>query len=210
MIDLSHELHTAMPVYPGDPEVAVADALTLERDGAAVSELHLGTHSGTHIDAPSQTVVGGRTLAEVSLDELVGEALIIHVERVAAAGRALTGSELGLDGPDAPTEVPRIVAIATGWHRHFTTSAYYDHPFIAAAAAERLWKLGMRVLVVDTLSPDKTPSDDLAVHAAILGRDGLIVENARGLDSLGERERLGIFPLRLGAVDGAPVRAVAF
>ncbi|MDA3146795.1 cyclase family protein [Leucobacter sp. UCMA 4100] len=207
MIDLSHELRTAMPVYPGDPEVAIADALTLERDGVAVSELHLGSHSGTHLDAPSHTVQGGRTLAEVSLDELVGEALIIHAEGVAAAGRALTAGELGLD---ALTEVPRIVAIATGWHRHFGTPAYLEHPFIDKAAAEKLWQLGMRVLVVDTLSPDQTPSADFPVHAVVLGQDGLIVENARGLDALGDRERLGIFPLRLGAVDGAPVRAVAF
>ena len=68
----------------------------------------------------------------------------------------------------------------------------------------------MRLLAVDVLSPDSTPSADFPVHEIVLGGDGLIVENLTGLDQLGETARLGFFPLKLGAVDGAPVRAVAF
>jgi len=79
MRDLSHPLHSGMQVYPGDPGVDFAPALELERDGAAVTELHLGSHTGTHVDAPAHTVAGGRTMDRVSLDELVGEALVIRV-----------------------------------------------------------------------------------------------------------------------------------
>ena len=69
----------------------------------------------------------------------------------------------------------------------------------------------MRVLAVDTLSPDLTDAapPDFPVHEAVLGADRLIVENVCGLDDLAARLQVGFFPLRLTG-DGAPVRAVAF
>ncbi|MDN6498922.1 MAG: cyclase family protein, partial [Yaniella sp.] len=40
-----------MPVYPDDPQVTTATALNIDDDGAAVTRLELGTHTGTHLDA---------------------------------------------------------------------------------------------------------------------------------------------------------------
>lgn len=208
MRDLSHTLYSDMPVYPGDPEVTIKPALTLERDGVAVTSLRIGTHSGTHVDAPAHTVAGGRTIDDVTLDELVGEALVIRADQHAgplAPCQALWPDDLGLAELGS---VPRIVVIATGWSRFFGEAEYLEHPFLTREAAERLWELGMRVLAVDVLSPDSTPSEDFPVHEVVLGRDGLIVENLTGLDGLEGTVTLGFFPLKLGALDGAPVRAV--
>ena len=118
MRDLSHPIRSGMQVYPGDPEVDLSAALELERDGAAVTALHLGSHSGTHVDAPAHTVAGGRTMDAVDLDELVGDALVIRVPGL--ADRATIGvDELG----DLPERVPAIVVIETGWAQHFGTAA---------------------------------------------------------------------------------------
>ncbi|MDF2574502.1 MAG: hypothetical protein K0S05_1414 [Agromyces sp.] len=207
MRDLSHPLHSGMQVYPGDPGVDFAPALELERDGAAVTELHLGSHTGTHIDAPAHTVAGGRTMDRVSLDELVGEALVI---RVPGLGDHAT---IGVDDlGELPSRVPSIVVIDTGWARHFGTERALAHPALGVEAARLLVTRGMHVLGVDTLSPDPTDAagtTDFPVHEVVLGGDGLIIENLTGLEGLPARVRIGVFPLRL-AVDGAPVRAVAF
>ena len=50
--DLSAPAALGMPVYPGDPQVGIAPALTVARDGVNVLGLHLGSQSGTHVDAP--------------------------------------------------------------------------------------------------------------------------------------------------------------
>ena len=206
MRDLSHRISTGMQVYPGDPAVDLQPALELDRDGVAVMSLHLGSHSGTHVDAPAHTVAGGRTMESVRLDELVGEALVLHFPGLEP--RATIGvEELG----ELPGELPPIVVIDTGWAQHFGTERALSHPALGVDAAQLLVTRGMRVLCVDTLSPDPTDAGgtDFPVHEVVLGGDGLIVENLAAVDGLPARVRIGIFPLRLSG-DGAPVRAVAF
>jgi kynurenine formamidase len=199
-----------MQVYPGDPGVDLSPALELDRDGAAVTRLELGSHTGTHVDAPAHTVAGGRTIDRVDLDELIGEALVVHV-----AGLR-DGEHYGLDAIEhsapLPDRVPLIVVVDTGWARHFGTERALRHPALDTDAARELMRRGMRVLGVDTLSPDPTDpagTTDFPVHEVVLGGDGLIVENLTGLEALPSRVRIGFFPLAL-AGDGAPVRAVAF
>lgn len=196
-----------MQVYPGDPEVDLRAALELDRDGAAVTALHLGSHSGTHIDAPSHTVAGGRGMSEVGLDELVGDALVLRVTGLD------DGAVLGLDDLGAlPEVVPPIVVIDLGWAQHFGTPRAVRHPAVGVEVAQHLLARGMHVLAVDTLSPDPTDAggtSDFPVHQVVLGADALIVENLTNLDELPSRARIGFFPLRIPG-DGAPVRAVAF
>ncbi|MBY6061978.1 cyclase family protein [Microbacterium esteraromaticum] len=207
--DLTHPITDGMMVYPGDPTVSIRPGLTLDRDGVVVERVQMGSHTGTHIDAPAHTILGGRTMAEVTLDELVGDALILRVP-TAQPNQPYTWGDLVVPG-GIPDVVPAIVIIDTGWARHFGQQAALQHPHLDAATAAELWRRGMRLLAVDTLSPDATgaPTASFPVHEIVLGGDGLIVENIRGLTDLPARVRVGFFPLNLQG-DGAPVRAVAF
>ena len=108
-----------------------------------------------------------------------------------------------------PQSLPPIVIIDTGWARWFGQEHRLRHPALAPSAARELVSRGMRVLAVDTLSPDPTGGDASPVHDEVLGADRLIVENLRGLEGLPGRLVVGFFPLKLGG-DGAPIRAVAF
>ncbi|MFT4470624.1 cyclase family protein [Arthrobacter sulfonylureivorans] len=210
LVDLTHPLSSGMQVFPGDPEVAIGGALTIAENGVDVSALHLGSHSGTHLDAPCHSIEGGRTTSDVPLDELVGEALVLQVPDLDA------GDEIRWHHVASQVQgnVPKIVLLATGWDRHFGTERYLDHPVLSHAAADELWARGMRVLAVDTLNPDRTlqpaESFSLPVHELVLGSDGLIVENVRHAAKLPARCTVGFFPLKLTATDGAPVRAVAW
>ncbi|MCM3658801.1 cyclase family protein [Agromyces mediolanus] len=202
-----------MRVYPGDPEVVIEPALHLDRDGVDVARLHLGSHTGTHLDAPSHTVAGGRTTGGIGLDELVGDALVVHLDGLVAGQRyGLPELERALGGT-LPERVPPIVILDTGWAERFDTDEALDHPALDPAAAAELVRRGLHVLAVDTLSPDPSSGESAAaafpVHEVVLGDDRLIVENLCGLGGLPERVRVGFFPLRVD-LDGAPVRAVAF
>ncbi|GAA1055147.1 cyclase [Agromyces luteolus] len=213
MRDLSHPIADGMTVYPGDPSVHLSPALELGRDGAAVTALRLGSHTGTHVDAPAHAIAGGRTMAEVVLDELVGEAVVFHLEGLAdGATYGLDELAAALPGGALPAALPPIAIVDTGWWRWFGDERALRHPSLDPAAAAELIARGMHVLAVDTLSPDTTDAagtTSFPVHEVVLGADHLIVENVAGLDGLPTHVRVGFFPLRLG-VDGAPLRAVAF
>ncbi|UXA18195.1 cyclase family protein [Mycobacterium sp. SMC-4] len=211
MRELSHPITAGMQVYPGDPPVRVESALELARDGVDVVALHLGSHTGTHLDAPSHTIAGARTTGGIGLDELVGDALVVHL--TGCAPRSTYGlAEIEAALPDGlPVRLPPIIVLDTGWAAHFGTDEAFDHPALDPDAAVELLRRGMHVLAVDTLSPDPTAAAvaEFPVHRAVLGADALIVENLCHLDTLAANVCVGFFPLPIDA-DGAPVRAVAF
>jgi len=235
--DLSRQIETGMPTYPGDPEVTLTADATHEREGYATSELRTGTHAGTHVDAPRHALAGGETIDERDAAEFVFDARLVDLrplelrEPITAETLSSVVDSDGEDGSDDDTrDRPDLLILRTGWAAHWGTDRYRDHPYFTEAAAEWCCDRGFGV-GLDTFGPDPTPpvaggqggaapGGDAAAdgndeppgtpaHDALLGADLPIVENLRGLDSLPERFRLYAFPLRLRDGDGSPVRAVA-
>jgi kynurenine formamidase len=173
--------------------------------------LHLGTHTGTHLDAPAHSIADGATLDAVALDDLVAPLVVLQ-----ATGRSAR-DRIGVDILDAAPKIAPgdIVAVRTGWDARFGDDSYLEHPVIDVDLATALWAGGVRVLGVDTLNPDpSSPGDDgswaLPVHEFWLGNGGVIVENLAALDRVpASGAEAIILPLRLDGLDGAPVRAVA-
>lgn len=209
IIDLSHPLTSGMPVYPGDPQVTITPVLNIHDDGAAVARVELGTHTGTHLDAPAHTIPGGRTVDQLDLTMLDGEAYILHVHT--EQRESLKTQQLGASNFEPlPDQLPRIVCIATGWDQYFYDALREHHPYLGLELVKELWRRGARVLGVDTLSPDPTSElSDFPVHEFWLGNDGIIVENLRGLTKLPNQVHMSVLPLPLTGLDGSPVRAVA-
>jgi kynurenine formamidase len=205
-VDLSHPVGTGMQTYPGDPTVEVHPHATHESDGFHVDAVECGSHTGTHIDAPSHTEPDGRTLDTYSVERFVFDAVVVDC------------SDLGAREPIPASRIPRVdtdlVAFRTGWDAHWGTDAYLDHPYLSPAAAEACADREVDV-AVDTLSPDPTPTDDAGddeptdfrIHHTLLGNGLLILENLAGLDRVPDRFELRAYPIAL-ASDGAPVRAV--
>lgn len=215
IVDLSHPIATGMPVYPGDPEVATAPATSIAMDGFAVTALELGTHSGTHVDAPSHSIEGGTAIDEIDPARLMGRARVLRV----SVGDGETIGVAGLEEQLRAWDGERIALVQTGWDARWGTSRMLQHPAVSIELADALLALGVDVLGVDTLSPDLSDlasgdsTDEpasLPVHERWLGEGGLIIENLRGLDEVpGETCELIALPLRLAGLDGSPVRALA-
>jgi kynurenine formamidase len=214
IVDLSIPLGPETQIYPGDPVPAVRRAMTIERDGANVLALELGSHTGTHVDAPFHFEADGDRLEGVGLDRFVGPAVIVDV----------TGHRdrepIGWDALSPYADRMRtgsILVLRTGWsERFYGTDRYYDHPFLAPEACERVLERGVRTLAIDALNPDETVVDGSDerwdVHHLVLGAGGVIAENLTNLSSIDvEEPLLCLFPIRLaGDADGAPCRAIAF
>lgn len=213
LVDLSHPLEAGMQVFPGDPPVESRLAASFPTEGFQVTEIHLGTHSGTHLDAPLHTVRGGAPVDQIDLAMLVGPAHIVHVpdrqpREVIRWGQVRSQ----LEGVQPET----MVLFRTDWSRHFGTPLYLDHPVLDVEIVQHLLSAGTRVIGVDTLNPDRTPGTsstgplELPVHTAVLGSGGAIIENLTNLDAVTWADPLlSALPLRLRGLDGSPIRAVA-
>jgi kynurenine formamidase len=213
LVDLSHPVEAGMQVFPGDPAVDSRLAASFPLDGFQVAELHLGTHSGTHVDAPLHTVDGGAAVDDLDLAFLVAPARIVHVpglrEHDVIRWEHVRAQLTNL-------ESDTIVVFRTDWSQHFGTPRYLAHPVLHVEITEHLLSVGVRVIGVDTLNPDRTQHTasagplELPVHAAVLGAGGAIIENLTNLHAVTWRNPwLSALPLRLRGLDGSPVRAVA-
>lgn len=208
-IDLSVPIATGMPVYPGDPAVELAPTATVATHGCNVLGLRLGSHTGTHVDAPYHIDDSLPKLDELPLDRFVGPAVVVDARD--AGPRAPLGPERFADvaRPGA------IVLVATGWSAHWGTEAYLAHPYLAPEAARLLAEAGVGTVGIDALSVDPTPAEDFPAHLALCGAGVLIAENLANLAALldaqaaGEAIEVSLLPLRLTRGDGSPVRAVA-
>lgn len=211
MVDLSHHLDDATPVYPDDPQVRVRPAATVAADGFNVLHVAMGSQSGTHVDAPRHYLDDGTTIDVMDLDRFVGPAVIIDVrhrgprEAIEAGDLAPVRDRLG------PTS---LVVVHTGWSRHWGTAAYHEHPYLDVEAARLLVDADVRAVAIDAMSVDETIASGAhpsgyAAHYALLPAGIAIVENLTGLEQVDWADPvLSVLPLKLRDADGAPCRAV--
>jgi arylformamidase len=201
--DVSRPLHDGGMIYPGDPEIRFRPHASITRgDPANVSALALGSHSGTHIDAPSHFIPGGETVDHVPLDRLIGPAVVLHIpDAEAAVGAAELGRQ-DLLGQR------RVLLRTRNSARPADAGFTPAYCALALDGAEYLLERGVELVGIDALSIEGFGSDDYPVHHLLLGRGVVIVE---GLDLSAVPAGLYQFiclPLRLGGLDGAPARAV--
>lgn len=92
--DVTRLIHPGMPVYPGDPPVKA----TPVSEYPAVTRWSLGSHTGTHVDAPRHLGFDGG-VDSLSFDVLCGPAEVRSVEKppVALPVRVLLKGDILLD-----------------------------------------------------------------------------------------------------------------
>lgn len=79
IIDITMELSERTPVYQTDPRPSLSPHATVQKDGYAVTRLQMGSHSGTHLDAPSHMLEDGRSVVDIPLELLIGKCFVADV-----------------------------------------------------------------------------------------------------------------------------------
>ncbi|HEX9015537.1 MAG TPA: cyclase family protein [Chloroflexota bacterium] len=205
--DLSLTITSDMTTWPGDPGVAISQVhSTSHGDGYNVSNLEMGSHTGTHVDAPRHVSETGVSVDHLPLDVLIGEAWTCHLPTDI---RRITADVL--DMARIPRRATRVL-LATSNSSHWSNpDAAFDHEFVALSedAADWIVSRGIRVVGIDYLSVGAGGDEGLQVHRSLLLRGVIAVE---GLDL--RRLPAGpchlyCLPLKLGNADGAPARVIA-
>jgi kynurenine formamidase len=224
IIDLSQEIFTGMPVFPGLPEVKITIHQSHEQlDGItdsdvvspAVNRLELGEHTGTHVDAINHMA---REFREQSIDTMpltmfYTEGICLDLSHkglrelieIADLERALTASQLEIKPGDT------VLLYTDHYRRAFGTMDWHSGPGVSVDAARWLGQQGIAAFGVEMVSPGVRGVSNKEVHR-ICGELGFThYENMMNLYQLTGRGRFRFIglPLKIRGGTGSPVRAIA-
>jgi kynurenine formamidase len=224
IIDLSQEIYTGMPVFPGLPEVKISLHISHEAwDGIAVSDvvspavnrLELGEHTGTHVDAINHMArqYRGQSIDTMPLAMFYTEGICLDLshkglrELIEPADLARALSQAGLEIKQGDT----VLLYTDHYRRAFGTDDWHHGPGISVAAARWLGQQRIAAFGVETMAPGVLHVSNKEVHH-ICGELGFThYENMINLHQLIGRGRFRFIglPLKLRGGTGSPVRAVA-
>lgn len=202
--DLTAQISSDLVVFPGDPQYSTEAICSLgDEHKFNLCQMHLGNHTGTHVDFPAHTIEGGKTSSDFPLEYLTGPGVIIKVPEEAESVTRDFVSRQSIMASD-------IVFFKTANSKKSKHDAFTDkYVYIEPDAAAELFEKGVKVVGIDYISVDRYEDEDLSTHNTLLSKDVLIVE---GLE-LGEipegRYEIFIVPMNIPQMDGLPARVFA-
>jgi arylformamidase len=198
-------ISSELPTYPGDPEVSLISKNTISLQGYNVLNICMGTHSGTHVDAPLHLIDKSASINDISPEIFLGKAVfaeILKSKNEAVNLQELKKIEIG---------EAEILIVRTGWEDNKYRQSYFtDFPYFSPDCAEYIISKKIKLIGTDMPSVDG-PNQNAAFHKKILN-DGIpIVEGLINLKQVtGRTMMFCALPLNIKNSDGSPVRAVAF
>lgn len=205
VVDLTLTLKHGSRGYEPHPHNFFNQVNNIEEDGYNLSQIILNSHVGTHIDAPYHFLEDGKTLEELDVNDLVGQACVLDFTNKGARDM-ITAQEL--EAHDDLISKHEIVLLRTDWYKEFPGDRYLnDMPNVSLGAAEYLVSKKIKLLGIETASLNW--EDNAETHKKLLS-NMLIVEGLACLDKLTSQSVEFIaLPLKLEGLDGCPVRAIA-
>lgn len=211
IIDLSYIIDNNTPTCGTSwhQNVQLKPMGTIDEVGRNTHSILLGSHTATHMDAALHFVPGGRTIDKLPLEVLCGPVTIVDFSRK-GMGDVVTKHDL-----EHITITERMI-FRFGWDRYWKTPMYYNaYPYFEKNAALYLLEKGMKLIGLDTPSPDDSKaitmtSDDSKIHKIFLKNNVIIIEylcNVMKADLDKEYDIIAL-PLKLRGMDGAPARVI--
>jgi kynurenine formamidase len=213
VVDLSHVIAHGTVTYPGLPGPVISDHLSREDSRARyapgyefqIGRIDMVSNTGTYLDTPFHRFPGGHDLAGLDPARVAAVPGVV----VDATGGPAEIGPAALGGVEV---TGRAVLFRTGWDRHWGSDRYGepDHPYLAAATAERLVAGRAAVVGIDSVNIDGTRTGERPVHTVLLEAGVPVVEHLCRLEAIGDRAfTFFAVPPAIAGMGTFPVRALA-
>ena len=212
VVDLTLPLAPRASAVEGDPPVMLTRVVSHDQAGYQVTAICLGSHSGTHMDAPRHFFPEGATLDSYPADRLVRPGWVVDVRPAGATPGSVVEAAAGSTGGGAAPRIEAGLLAERLKDAHLEPGDFLllwtGGALLADDAAPLLLHSGAGLVGTDAPSLDDPP---YPAHHLVLGAGLLFAENLTNLDKLGPgRVMCAFLPLSLPEADGAPMRAVAW
>ena len=200
IIDISQKIQPDMLVYPGDPHFSSRLVSSFKQgDMCEVSELTIGSHCGTHVDAPLHMIPGGETVESMPLVNFIGPC------RVLTMPAAIINEKMLQEANIQPGE--RIL-LRTDPEGKALRSGRFNPSVLSMRAAQYHAQQKVLLVGIDSPTVENMELCDGEVHRELLHAGVVILEGVDLREATEERYFLSALPLRLSRENGAPCRAV--
>ncbi|GGF90727.1 cyclase [Paenibacillus albidus] len=187
LIDLSHIIQDGMPVFPGDTETVLLQSKYIQKDYYNNHQMTINMHAGTHIDGPMHLLDCNLYLNEFPLETFIGEGCLLDVSKETTIHYKEEYEHL--------IKQKQILILYTGHCKYFGQSKYFtDYPVLTLEFAELLVRKQVKMIGLDTPSPDKYPFE---VHKCLFQNNILIIENLTNVEQLQNVKSFEIIALPL-------------
>lgn len=169
--DISVPVGPGMLHYGRQPEKMMVESMA---EGAAgdVSRWLIGSHTGTHLDAPAHFHHGGETIENIPIDVFVGPAQVLDLTGVES--EEITADDLVAAGLDGADRVLLKTRNSTGALRETTKTPWVG---IDSGAAQLLVERGVRLVGIDFLTIDSPAGEaEWPVHHILCPAGVIILE----------------------------------
>lgn len=195
IIDITRPLQNDMLVYSGD---IIPSFSQVDHGRYLISDLHMSSHTGTHIDAPAHYLKSGDTIDTIPLRNLIGKCRVIDVTDIGCTMITAYDLKGKLSG------VKRLL-FKTRFSKRDTFTEEY--PFLALDAACAITENGIECIGIDSPSIESYDGDG-SVHRRLLDKGCIIIE-LLDLSEVPEGDyEMVALPLRLAGLDGSPSRVI--
>jgi arylformamidase len=169
--DITVAISGETPIYKGDPGVCVTSFKSIASgDTANVSQISLGVHTATHVDAPNHFIDGAKRVHELDPQKLVGPCRVIEIDRdIVAIEPDHLGDIAGVERVIFKTRNSDFWSTPEdGFRKDFT--------YLTLSAAQMLAESGVVLVGIDYLSIEKSGSPGHPVHITLLEKEIVILE----------------------------------
>ena len=202
LLDVSVPLAAGMPAYPGNPDFELQPIKRIAEGASSnVSRLVMGTHTGTHVDAPRHFLDDGAGVDALPLDLLLGRARVVEINKRGGIG----AEELAAAGLREDLRVLLKTPNSALWN---DTSFHQDYTYVTEEGARYLVTQGVKVIGVDYLSVEQFKKAGAPAHRALLSQGIVIIEGLNLSDADPGMYEMYCLPLRVAGGDGAPARVI--
>ena len=199
IIDISLSLYNGALVHPSEEFLKIEPNRTFEKDGVRTSKITLGSHTGTHIDAPSHFLEKGKTIDEINLDKCMGKCQVVEISE-----ELQTIEKEHIDGKINSKRVLFKTKNSKLLNKPYTK----DITSLSISAAQYLIERNVVLVGIDYTGIEASGSSGHPVHTKLLEKEIVIVEGLNlGQVNAGNYE-LVVLPLRLKNLDSSPSRAI--
>ncbi len=198
--DITIMINEGMPVYPNNPQPKIKQVSKYPKDSTTKSEITIGSHTGTHVDAKSHVFENETGADSIPLDTLYGDCRVLDMTK---CKDKITKEDVEKENVKAG----EIILLKTKNSIRGFDKFYSDYVYIDDSAAEYLAKKKIKTIGIDALSVKQLGNRESKTHPILIGSMTVF----EGLNLSAVKPGKYIFaglPLKIKDCDGSPARAI--